>query len=870
MLQFTETELSKLTPYYIQFDQNLGVLSVGDKFELLCEENGVDLALADFFIDNNGKQSLSAELIKDIDGQHHSFLVCTEENEVKFSGSFSILSLSNSYLFIGLPQVVVKQKASDRHLKILTQISENNINSVIITNAFGRVVWVNESFTKVTGYTFDEALGQIPGDLLMGPESDRSKQEYIVNQIRQGKPFHTEIVNYRKNKDKIWARLTGQPIENEDGHVTGYYVIAEDVTQDKNHARRFRLAFETIGDHAWEYNFKTRQAKLFTSNNTFFGIPTDRLSDNLGLWLEVIHPEDVHIVEDYIAKYQSGQIDAHQLEYRVRLENGEYIWVLDRGVVMEKDENGVPTQVVGSHIDISEHKQLELELTRSREQAESLAKAKEMFLANMSHEMRTPMNAIIGMGAQLIKTELSEEQNVLLNTINMAANNLLVIINDILDFSKIEAGKLRIDHIGFEPKNIVSGAMQILAHRAEEKGLVLMNSYCDAKLANVLIGDPYRLTQVLLNLIGNAIKFTNEGKIDVTCTVIEECDKEQIVQCKITDTGIGMDSDFIDHLFEKFSQENATDSRIYGGTGLGMSISKELIELMGGTIKIESVKNEGTTATFTIPFEIGSYNDLPRSENIEPPKDLLAGKTILVADDNDMNRLVSKTILTKHGAKVIEAINGFDAVKKVQEQAIDLILLDVQMPQCDGYDAARQIRNLNYDTPIIAHTANALKGEREKCIRAGMNAYIAKPIRKIDLLLTIQSLLNELENKGMEEQTLDTDHSSDVLYDTTNLHDISNGDVVFVKQMIDLFCLQAPESIEAIKKAYAIEDYQKLYALVHKIKPSFDNLGIQVAIPKIRELEELAKEESATEKMRQLINEIEEIVHRVIEEMCAL
>ncbi|MGF2411695.1 MAG: PAS domain S-box protein, partial [Ferruginibacter sp.] len=457
--------------------------------------------------------------------------------------------------------------------------------------------------------------------------------------------------------------------------------------------------------------------------------------------------------------------------YEVCLQNksGEVKWWLISGAPRYND-NGDLVGSIGIHLDITQQKLLELELIDAREQAESSVNAKQTFLANMSHEIRTPMNAILGMANQLSKSKLNKDQHFYLNTIHSAADNLLIIINDILDLSKIDAGKLTLEKIGFEPKAVMSRVMQVMVHRAEEKGLNFINSFCDARMSPILLGDPYRLNQVLLNLISNAIKFTQKGNVDITCRVKEDLPTKQTVQLTVTDTGIGMDESFAKNLFDKFSQEDSSVVRKYGGTGLGMSISKELVDLMGGKINVSSKKGEGTSISIIIDFEKGTIDDLPFKEIVATDTSLLQGKKVLVTDDNEMNQLVAATILLNYGAEITEAFNGAEAIEKIKETNFDIVLMDIQMPVMDGFEATKVIReSISTTLPIIALTANAINGDDQKCIAAGMNDYLSKPFEESQLLNLVTKWLGK--SLQQEKNIPEVVYTEEALYDLGKLNE---------------------------------------------------------------------------------------------------
>jgi len=513
-------------------------------------------------------------------------------------------------------------------------------------------------------------------------------------------------------------------------------------------------------------------------------------------------------------------------------------------------------------LDINEQKELEKELIMARERAEQLAQTKETFLANMSHEIRTPMNAIIGMGNQLAKTSLNQQQQFYLGTINTAAENLLIIINDILDLSKIDAGKLAMENIGFDPKLVVGRAMQVMMHRAEEKGIILTNTFCDAMLSPVLIGDPYRLNQVLLNLLSNAIKFTEKGSVDVSCKIIDETEAQQTVQVSVIDTGIGMDESFIKNLFQKFKQEDESVTRKFGGTGLGMSICKELVELMGGNIEVKSVKGKGTAVMFTITFKKGTAADLPVKETEIFNTNILAGKKILVTDDNEMNRLVASTILKNYGAEIEEAQNGKDAIEKLDKQKFDIILMDVQMPVMDGVEATKEIRkSVHKNIPIIALTAFAIKGDDKKFINAGMNDYLSKPFEENQLLNVISRWVGKKYSLTEKEEGV---VSKNTLYNLSKLQSIAKGNQAFIDKMTNLFIEQGPASVKEMKAAFALNDFSKVGAIAHRMKPSIDNMGIVSLKEVIRSVEKNAADQLTAAEIKDVINNIEDVINKVV------
>jgi PAS domain S-box-containing protein len=1129
-------------------------------------------------------------------------------------------------------------------------ITEETINGGVITDDKGKIIWANKSFEKITGYTLEESIGKSPGSLLQGKETDPETVKYLNNQIREGKNFECEIINYHKSGNTYWVKITGHPIYDELGNLIQFFALEEDITDRKLSAEkikaseeRWQFALEGAGEGVWEYNFQTEKSFFSPQYEKLLGYSKDEMNLFSAKWKNLVHDEDYHIVLDYDKEYLAQKISSHKKEYRIRKKDGNYIWVLDRGMLMSKTSEGKPIKIIGTHTDITDLKEVELSLEQSEKQFRSLSenlpgvvyeyvypktgtpffkfisssvekifgvtadhfniensllhpddrerlracieesgrtncpfyfegrfiipgkgivwhsssssfsytdingasvftgimlditekksaeerlekqrefyeqvlnkipsdiavfdkehrylflnpvaiknaelrqwmigkkdedyckyrnrpleimegrralfnsvleakklvvyeetltdangnpeyhlrnmypvldvngevtmvigygvnitdrrnienqmrinekryrdlfnfsqalicthdlngimlsvnpsicaslgysseemvgkslgdfmlpkdalnlkkdyldiinrdgkgkgvframsktgkrlyllfqnylveekglapyiigfsqditervqaenelliakqitedvsKAKEIFLANMSHEIRTPMNGILGVANLLAKTQLGDQQKDYLKLILESANNLLVIVNDVLDIEKIASGRIEFEQIPFLFEDRIRTSIQSFQYKVEEKGLMMIyNSPLEEDL--VLIGDPFRLSQIFNNLLNNAIKFTREGKIIVEISVLKkEADKIEI-RFSITDTGIGIDEERLENVFEPFVQASTDTTRKFGGTGLGLSICKNLVEMQGGQISVKSVLHKGTTFDFYLPFTIGT-KDMLNKEDLAPEDfSSLGYKHILVAEDVELNQFIARQVLETWGMKVTVANNGKEAVDLVSKDQFDLILMDIQMPEMDGIEATQIIRKIEdskiSQIPIVALTANALKGDNVRYIEAGMNDYITKPYTEAKLYSVISKYLKPDANSQsitqvkVEQTSKDSNpkrilieesevlqiKTVDKLYDLSMVELIGKGNPGFIQKMVSLFLEQVPKDLEKMNEHAGNNEWDQVSKLAHRMKPSIEGMGINSLKEPIREIE---------------------------------
>lgn len=504
-----------------------------------------------------------------------------------------------------------------------------------------------------------------------------------------------------------------------------------------------------------------------------------------------------------------------------------------------------------------ERKKVEEEMQKSKILAEESAKSKSDFIANMSHELRTPLGAIIGFTDLLKKTDLSVQQKEYLDAISSSGNGLLSIINDILDLSKLDAGKFIIESIPFNVADLLQSVQVMFLSKAKKKKLELTCTV-DEQINSYLSGDPMRLTQILINLISNAIKFTEKGGVFVDCKLTSTQENILWLQFHIRDTGIGIPEDKTTTIFERFTQADSNITRRYGGTGLGLAITKQLIELQGGSIHLQSGEGKGAEFIFTLPFAVSNQQHTELIHNDVPEAlDFGSIKKILVVDDNLFNQKLAANILENNGFIVTVLDNGSKALELLKTTGFDLILMDIQMPVMDGYQATQLIREeLHINTPVIAMTAHALAGEKEKCIQAGMNDYLSKPFKEKELLIKIARW-----GKG------NIPHSKKII-DLSFLMSQTRNNSAFIIEMINLFKNQNPKETAALKEAIAKIDYPEIYKITHTIRNTTGFFGLNKLVgDDLLSIEKLAKLETGIEEIKQQFAKVETVCKRAVEEL---
>lgn len=692
---------------------------------------------------------------------------------------------------------------------------------VVFTLPNGNVQWVNDSFLKLVEYERDEVVGNTLYELINGAETNTQVLARVKDGYINGHEFEEELIIHRKDGSWFWARIQGRPIVDDSGNFTVYFTVIEDISHRKfalewlkGQEERYRGIIANLNLGLIEVDLNE---KILFCNNSFCqmsGYTRDELIGKNAKEL-LLGNTDFETRKQQMAMRHIGQSGSYEL--KVKNKEGEERWWFISGAPLY---NGKAELIgtIGVHLDITKQKQTEIELSDAKHRAEMASEAKQVFLANMSHEIRTPLNAVMGLSRQLQKSALTNSQKLQVDTIYNASENLLTIINDILDLSKIESGKLSVETIGFSLRDVISNCYRISRHKAEEKGL-RFNLLIEDNIADVLMGDPYRLNQVLLNLLSNSIKFTEKGSVKIMVELREELWKQQTIELSVIDTGIGMSNQFLENIFTGFTQEDASITRLYGGSGLGLNITKQLVNLMGGEIYVESKKNIGTKFSVIIPFKVGTTGDMPVKAEKKIDYKLFKDRKILIVDDNEYNRMVAKTTLEHYGCITEECEDGISAIKKVESNKYDLILMDLRMPDIDGREATVIIRNeLKVNTPVIALTANAISGENEKCLAAGMNDFISKPFVEDEFIATVSGWLDGDVTKPNEHK----------LYDLTELYDLGRDSDEFVAKMISIFIKQLSTGINEMVEAKNAGDVARVGAIAHRLKPSIKSLKVGI------------------------------------------
>ncbi|MCU0436066.1 MAG: PAS domain S-box protein [Bacteroidia bacterium] len=830
------------------------------------------------------------------------------------------------------------------HEQLLSLVANRANAVVMITSSTDKIEWVNSVFTDITGYTAEEVLGRDPS-FLRGPDTDLVTVRRIEQRKLNPEPFVEEILNYRRNGTPVWMELNVAPLLDDDGRVTRWIAIQEDITNRKLKDEELRMSQEQL-------NAAQQQAKIgswvwFDADNriqcsdelcNMFALRTNDLISPVHFY-EFIHPDDRAIVKRVIDNsrsrkspfevdtrmvvrneeykvYLTGQYDASKrrmigtvqnitdrkiLEESMRLAEVQYRQLFEhlQHMIATHDMNGVllsvnpsgahaggyePEEIIGrnlseflspssrvnfphylaelrekgsssgllnlerrdggisiwlynnvrlkdangvdfvlcSNVDITDRYRMENELRIAKKTAEEALVAKDRFVANISHELRTPMNAIIGFADVLANSPLNNEQREYIGALKIASETLTAVISDILDLARIEAGKIEFSEVPFSVSNTLKDTYRLLRQRAQEAGLDF-NWHCAENVPAYVLGDDLRLRQILINLAGNAIKFTPAGRVNMQCTVHEESDESIVLRFEVADTGIGIPADKLASIFEPFTQASSESTRRYGGTGLGLTIVKDLVELQGGSVKVRSVEHEGTVFTVWLPVKRVSTLAVKEMNQALVQLTSPGQYTILLVEDHPLNQQLALKLITDFGFKTALASNGQEAIDELQRPgaAFDLVLMDLNMPVLDGHEATRRIRQeLKLTLPIIALTAHSSQTERERCLEVGMNDYLSKPFRARELYYRIARQLGAQTTEAEITATPPEPEQSG-----TPLQMLAAGNKAFEIEMLTLMQQSVSGDVASIADAIARNDMQAIKSNAHRLKSTVSLAG---------------------------------------------
>lgn len=690
---------------------------------------------------------------------------------------------------LGHAQDITELKRAEKELresrKLFQEFMNNSPAMNFMKDEAGRMVFINEPMEKLFNVRLEDLRGQT--DFYYLPQE--IAEEVRLNDqkvLETGQTLATiEIVPTPDGKMRHWQSYKFLINNNNDQKFVGG--VAFDISELKNaqeSLRESKLFAENVTEHSTSiiYVFDlNRMTNVYSNRNVteFLGCSHEEI-EALGenFLPSIVHPEDLPFTLQHLDEFKTVADDqVIEFEQRTRHASGEWRWLWIRETIFKRDANGVPIQIMGTAQDITDRKEMEAEIKKTRDEAVQSARVKAEFLANMSHEIRTPMNGVIGMTDLLLNTQLDKSQREYSKTIRNSAESLLQVINDILDFSKIEAGKLGFETIDFDIHNTLESTVELFAEQVQSKNIEFAY-LIETDVPTDLCGDPGRLRQVLNNLISNAIKFTNEGEVVVNVAKESETEEDVLLNFKVVDTGIGIEGDTCRNLFQAFTQADNSTTRKFGGTGLGLAISRQLVEMMNGTIGVESEFGKGSTFSFTARFK-KSLQTIAKTK----ARTDLKGLRVLIVDDNATNRKILTYQVASWGMVAFEAGDAATALAMLRDaaklnRAFDLALLDLQMPTDDGFELARKIKNERSiaDTQLILMPSYGMRGHGLTAQQIGISGYLVKPVRQSDLFECIANVTGERANA--------LDNSSDIK--KTDELQISSAELITKHKLTEL------------------------------------------------------------------------------------
>mgnify|MGYP006286570659 CR=1 FL=1 len=762
-------------------------------------------------------------------------------------------------------EVALRTRELTESQKQFRNLVESAKDVIFNVNQEGKLTYVNPAGLKLLGYSQQELLGKNYSDLI--PESHRERvSDFYQNMIdNQEESSYLEFPVLLQNGKIRWVGQLLQ-VRYRKGMPERVTAVARDIQELRdtrnaleNSEKKYRGIIEGMELGLLEVS---GQGKVVFVNHWFCEMtgyqPRELIGNNPDEIL--LDDEGRRLMSEQGQNRQRGQAGVYEI--RIRHKSGEFIWVAISGAPVY-DRNGKVTGTVGMHLDITPQKKMQAQLERAIREAEDARRAEKEFLAHMSHEIRTPLNALVGMANLLASTGLTEDQVEYVNDMRQASDVLHGLISDVLDISKIEAGEVEVNRSLIELEPTLSSLIRTLEYRARERGNQIRLFMAEGLPARIL-ADRNILHQIMLNLLGNAIKFTENGKIDIRVSAYDLREEDIVLQVEVADTGAGIKPEQLDEIFKRFRQEkNSTPYDHQGGTGLGLSICKMLVELHGGKISVKSEPGKGTLFTFTILVQKVGPGQLSSSGRSHPEKHRSFDElNILVAEDSYLNRKYIQGLLAQWGADYTVTEDGTEALAKSQENSYDLILMDMQMPRMDGYEAAKRIRkdqaNPNRQTPILALTASALVDERKKALEAGMDDHLTKPFTPYQLrdFIARNLRVDRIEATGTATEFSFNSIELPPYLDAVQLDKMYDGDLEHARRMFGLYTNVITREIANARRLMDTKDRKGLASWLHKQGPAMAMIGLDEKQAEFRELENRLKSGKGISKLKLELSEL--------------